>query len=69
MDPHESVADRCDVTVTVTLRAEWTAALAGNYSSKDEMIEELRQALLADVDEVTALPGVHVLDIVIAAGP
>lgn len=61
-------SDRCDVTVTVTLRAEWTAALVG-HASKDNLVEELRQALLADVNEVTTLPGVHVLDVVIAAGP
>lgn len=60
--------DRCDVTATVTLRAKWTASLVG-HRSQQEMIDKLRQSLLADVDEVTTLPNVQVLTVEVATDP
>ena len=58
-------ADRSNVKATITLQAEWVASLVGHDSVSD-MVDQLRKALLADVEEVTTLPNVKVLRVEIA---
>lgn len=59
------MTDRCNITATVTLTATWVASLVGHESEVD-MVNKLRSSLLVDVDEVTTLPGVRVLNVEIS---